>query len=275
MADRLIKHDQSKKGLYKIWKGINDRCKNIKNPQYHNYGGRGITVCDRWSDADPISGFENFCNDMGIRPSSTHSTDRINNELGYSKENCRWATQKEQTNNTRRNSLVNLGDNITTVQLAAELLGMKPNTLTYRLRRGWNNEEALGFKDKQFNGITLKSGQEYRGKLTNEEFSKLEFWFYCGENFSKIPKLSGIDISESNLLRLYVRMGLLREELTFKDFKGEDVKLGYLRLNLHQIEEVKKLLLSGEKKYKIAEKMGVSGSCITDMCKKLKWGKYV
>ena len=82
---------------YTSWGGMKQRCYNINNPDYKNYGGRGITVCDRW-----LESFENFIDDMGLKPTPQHSIDRINNNLGYSSENCRWATSKQQNNNTRR-----------------------------------------------------------------------------------------------------------------------------------------------------------------------------
>jgi hypothetical protein len=83
------------------------RCQDPKHKDYHNYGARGVTVCDRWQD------FWAFIDDMGAKPSSRHSVDRINNDLGYSPENCRWATAKEQGRNTRKTVL--------TAELAAEI----------------------------------------------------------------------------------------------------------------------------------------------------------
>ncbi len=77
---------------YRIWAEMLQRCSNQKNPQYHNYGGRGITVCERWLK------FENFFEDMGPRPEGL-SLDRKDNDQGYSKDNCRWATRKEQNRN--------------------------------------------------------------------------------------------------------------------------------------------------------------------------------
>lgn len=74
---------------------MKQRCGNRKNKSFKNYGGRGITVCDRWQK------FENFLKDMGSRPSNAHSLDRINNNLGYELSNCRWATWIEQANNRR------------------------------------------------------------------------------------------------------------------------------------------------------------------------------
>jgi hypothetical protein len=79
-----------------IWSGMKQRCLNPKCAAYCYYGGRGITVCDRW-----LESFENFFEDMGPRPSPDHSIDRINNDLGYFPENCAWRTRKEQMSNRR------------------------------------------------------------------------------------------------------------------------------------------------------------------------------
>jgi hypothetical protein len=82
---------------YLVWAAMKRRCNNTKTKDYPGYGGRGIKVCKEWDS------FDQFIIDMGQRPTSKHSIDRINNDEGYSKDNCRWATAKEQANNTRRN----------------------------------------------------------------------------------------------------------------------------------------------------------------------------
>lgn len=78
---------------------MRNRCENKRTPDYQRYGARGITVCERWRD------FEAFIGDMGKAPSDLHTIDRRDNSLGYSVENCRWATQVEQQRNRTNNKL--------------------------------------------------------------------------------------------------------------------------------------------------------------------------
>jgi len=115
---KLTRHGQSYLREYRIWLGMIRRCHNPKSGGWPDYGGRGIKVCPRWRALGFFVrgskknwtatlckiGFKNFMDDMGRRPSKHHSLDRIENDKGYCKENCRWATDKQQANN-RRSSL--------------------------------------------------------------------------------------------------------------------------------------------------------------------------
>jgi hypothetical protein len=123
-------HGRSNTQEYRIWSNMRRRCSSPTYNGYKHYGGRGITVCERWQN------FENFLADMGERPSSSHSLDRINNNGSYSPENCRWSTQKEQCNNNRHNKYVVVnGETLTLTQLA-ERHGLPPQLVTDRAYHG-------------------------------------------------------------------------------------------------------------------------------------------
>lgn len=92
--NHFVKHGKSNTAIYKVWENMKQRCLNVSHKDYHHYGGRGINICDSWLD------FENFYADMGDKPKDL-SLDRINNDLGYSPENCRWADYRTQLTNQR------------------------------------------------------------------------------------------------------------------------------------------------------------------------------
>jgi len=121
---------------YSIWAGMIQRCLNPKCSQYKDYGGRGISVCERWTD------FENFHKDMGEKPTDK-SLDRIDNNGNYDPENCRWANRFEQSQNARSNIILHLNG---VKKCAAEwgrILGIPENTIYARHRKGLLDCECL------------------------------------------------------------------------------------------------------------------------------------
>lgn len=123
---------------YRIWKAIKTRCYNPKYKQYHDYGGRGITVCERW-----LNSYENFLADMGRRPSAKHSIERRKNDEGYSPENCYWATSTEQRRNRRTTVLIEINGRSQCVTDWLKELGVSKSTYLWRQRQGWSPQEAL------------------------------------------------------------------------------------------------------------------------------------
>lgn len=118
-AIRHTTHGMSGCSEQSIWFGMKSRCYNKNYYLYHRYGGRGITVCDSW-----LNDFHRFISNMGERPSKEHSIDRIDNDKGYSPDNCRWATREEQNSNTSRNIKVELFGKTQTVSQWADVFSI-------------------------------------------------------------------------------------------------------------------------------------------------------
>jgi hypothetical protein len=125
---------------YQVWRSMRGRCDRSTDRQFRDYGARGIKVCDRWLGP---TGFVNFIADMGERPSSLHSIDRIDNDGPYSPDNCRWATRSEQQRNTRANRVLTLSGQSLSVAEWAERIGIPQTTISSRLKSGWCAERAL------------------------------------------------------------------------------------------------------------------------------------
>lgn len=131
-----FKHGQLGTPTYRTWAGMIQRCHDPNSSSFERYGGIGIRVCKRWHD------FRNFLSDMGARPSGM-SIERIKNELGYSKHNCKWATRTEQNRNTRRNHRITHNGLTLTISAWAEKTGIKPHTILGRIRAGKTPARAL------------------------------------------------------------------------------------------------------------------------------------
>lgn len=133
---RNAKHGMTGTRTHSCWAAMRERCNRKNHPFYHRYGGRGIAVCERWNE------FLNFLEDMGEMPEGM-SLDRIDNDKGYSPENCRWATHAEQCNNTSNNRPITAFGRTQNLKQWAREYGMSHQALRHRLNAGWGVERAL------------------------------------------------------------------------------------------------------------------------------------
>lgn len=152
-----------------IWKSMLMRCNNPNVKNYNNYGGRGIKVCDRWSGD---LGFENFVNDMGERPDGT-TLDRIDVNVGYCPENCRWATDTEQANNRTDNVYVIVGDRQITAKQFCIALGLNYWVAIKQIQRGYDINIIA--KDVRFNKGNYRRRKDLinHNRVVSEEVAKL------------------------------------------------------------------------------------------------------
>lgn len=122
---------------YQSWQAMKQRCNNTKHACYQNYGGRGIKVCPRWET------YSNFLADMGERPEGC-SIDRIDNDLGYTLENCKWSTRTEQNRNNTQNRLINYQGKTKCLSAWCELLGLTyPRVYMRVFKLNWSTEDAF------------------------------------------------------------------------------------------------------------------------------------
>jgi hypothetical protein len=133
---------------YRAWANMHQRCSNEQVKNFNNYGGRGITVDPHWDS------FENFIADLGPKPTPKHTLERIDNDLGYSKSNCRWATRREQANNTRDNRLLTVDGVSQTLAQWARETNISPSALYRRFTSGWHADWLL----VPFPGMTFWEG---------------------------------------------------------------------------------------------------------------------
>lgn len=139
-GQHLITHGESHSKLYATWSNMYKRCYYASNNRYQWYGARGITVCDEWKD--DFMAFRAWALDNGYKEGLT--IDRIDNDKGYSPDNCRWITKKQQASNKSNNHRITYMGRTQTVSQWAEEIGIKPHTLLKRLNTpGWSLKDAL------------------------------------------------------------------------------------------------------------------------------------
>jgi hypothetical protein len=139
---RSFKHGDAERGNVapelSCWRGFIRRCTDPKDDSFSYYGGRGISVCERWLNSYPA-----FLENMGRKPSPKHSLDRIDNDGNYEPGNCRWATKTQQMRNRRGRRVITFFGRPMPASEAAEMVGLKYDAFLLRLDRGWTEERAL------------------------------------------------------------------------------------------------------------------------------------
>lgn len=139
---RLTTHGDFGSVEYVAWYSMKGRCNNPNDDRYSDYGGRGISVCERWND------YANFLADMGRKPSKEHSIDRIDNNGNYEPSNCRWASRSEQALNRRVARLIEIDGVVKNLAEWARAAGVSHVLIWQRLNNGWDAKDAV-FKPTQ------------------------------------------------------------------------------------------------------------------------------
>lgn len=174
-------------GLKKIWKGMLERCQRKKHKAYHRYGGRGIKVCARWLE------FKNFFADMGLRPQGL-TIDRIDNDGDYEPGNCRWATQREQMGNTRKNNWIVVdGRRMHATDWSRET-GVHVATIKNRLASGWSERDAVTTPPDQYANSPQGSRSPY-AKLTEAAVAEMRKLHSTGAyGYRRLGKKFGVSV---------------------------------------------------------------------------------
>lgn len=143
-GDAHRKHGKQNSRIYNIWCKMKMRCNNPTDSAYKDYGGRGIKLCEEWHDFVP---FYKWAMENGYKENLT--IDRIDNNQGYSPDNCRWATTKEQNRNKRNNRYITAQGQTHILEDWSALTGISKKTIHQRLKRGWSEERSV------LQGVTL------------------------------------------------------------------------------------------------------------------------
>jgi hypothetical protein len=167
----MSKHGETSGGKltpeYNSWVKLRNRCNNPKHHAYHLYGGRGIKVCQRWQES-----FTAFLEDMGRKPSPKHSIDRINGDGDYCPENCRWATAREQNNHLSSRRELTVNGVTLSVSDWARRLGVKPNMLYMRIKKGWDAERIVSTPNTNATHAPRGQGKRYHQSKAYKEAKK-------------------------------------------------------------------------------------------------------
>ena len=149
---------------YGTWMRMRNRCTNKKSDNYAYYGGKGIKVCERWND------FFAFLEDMGPRPTSSHSIDRIDSNGNYEPGNCRWATIEEQNRNRCSNLFFTLNGVTRQTHEWSAITGLSMKVIYLRRGKGWSDEKILTTKKRRFDEAAVREIRRLRssGVMTKQ-----------------------------------------------------------------------------------------------------------
>lgn len=182
---------------YQTWSNMNDRCTNPKATVYKYYGEKGISVCERWLRDGTSTPLKNFIEDMGDRPEGK-TLDRVDFRGDYNKENCRWADSQEQARNTSFNNWIEYDGEFKILQEWGEELGIIPNTILTRLKRGWSIGQALGKEERP--------KPTYSGRLTVEDINCIQDMLNSGMSQVAIGK--HLEMDASSISRICTKFGI-------------------------------------------------------------------
>lgn len=143
IGEALYKHGAGETSEYRTWSAMRRRCYDKNDKGYKNYGGRGISVCDRWN-----SSFVNFFSDMGERPKGL-SLERVDNNGNYCPENCKWGTKLEQIRNRRTTRRLEVNGENLTVEEWSKKTGLEYDTIIKRISYGWSAVDAVTKPSRQ------------------------------------------------------------------------------------------------------------------------------
>ena len=161
----LYKHGERYSRLYAIWCHMKARCCNSNNHAYNLYGGRGITICDEWKNN--YSAFKDWAINNGYKDNLT--IDRIDVNGNYEPKNCKWATRKEQANNTRTNRYITYNNETHTLAEWSDITGIQRDVIKSRIEKGWNLDDVFSKKVQHSN----RRYYTYNGETHNlTEWSK-------------------------------------------------------------------------------------------------------
>lgn len=167
----MEKHGEKYTRLYKVWRGMKERCLYSWHSQWKNYGGRGIKVCPEWSNS--YIAFRDWAMSHGYDPNAKKgecTIDRIDVNGDYEPTNCRWVSAKVQCNNKRNNHLLTLNGETHNITEWSEITGLSNDTITVRLKHGWNIEDVLTVPIKRTEEETLNEMLEFM--RNNEWFTR-------------------------------------------------------------------------------------------------------